>query len=37
MTSSTENMEKIHYICQTYVENKVGHNGRTGLKIGVAP
>ena len=33
MTNSERTTEKIHYICQTYVEMKAGRNGQTGLKI----
>jgi len=33
MTSSEQNAEKIHYICQTYVETKAGRDGQAGLKI----
>ncbi len=33
MTSSDENTEKVHYICQTYVEIKVGKTGQVDLKI----
>ncbi|SPH21032.1 hypothetical protein ASD8599_01773 [Ascidiaceihabitans donghaensis] len=33
MTSSEPTAEKIHYICQTYVETKAGRDGQAGLKI----
>lgn len=33
MTSSEQTAEKIHYICQTYVETKAGRGGKAGLKI----
>ena len=33
MTNPERSQEKIHYICQTYVEMKAGRNGQTGLKI----
>ncbi len=33
MTSAERPSEKIHYICQTYVETKAGRNGQAGLKI----
>ncbi|SNT36593.1 hypothetical protein [Antarctobacter heliothermus] len=33
MTDADRSPEKIHYICQTYVETKAGRNGQTGLKI----
>ncbi len=33
MTNAERSSEKIHYICQTYVETKAGRNGLTGLKI----
>jgi hypothetical protein len=33
MTNAERSTEKIHYICQTYVEMKAGRNGQTGLKI----
>lgn len=33
MTNPERSPEKAHYICQTYVETKVGRNGQTGLKI----
>ena len=33
MTNSERTNEKIHYICQTYVEKKAGRDGKAGLKI----
>lgn len=33
MTNAERSTEKIHYICQTYVEIKAGRDGQTGLKI----
>tara|TARA_R100000935_G_scaffold13633_1_gene27291 strand:- start:4266 stop:4643 length:378 start_codon:yes stop_codon:yes gene_type:complete len=33
MTNPEHSSEKIHYICQTYVEVKTGRNGQTVLKI----
>ena len=33
MTTSDESSEKIHYICQTYVETKPGRDGQASLKI----
>jgi len=30
---SGEKTEKVHYICQTYVEKKAGKDGQAGLKI----
>ncbi|UWS77997.1 hypothetical protein N1037_11925 [Phaeobacter sp. G2] len=33
MTNAERSPEKIHYICQTYVETKAARNGQTGLKI----
>ena len=33
MTNSEQAAEKIHYICQTYVETKAGRDGQAGLKI----
>ncbi|MBM1817639.1 hypothetical protein JQX09_22220 [Sulfitobacter pseudonitzschiae] len=33
MTNSERTKEKIHYICQTYVEKKAGRDGQVGLKI----
>jgi len=32
MSDSPNNAEKIHYICQTYVENKGARGGPAGLK-----
>ncbi|MEP5152614.1 hypothetical protein [Planktotalea sp.] len=34
MSHDTENAEKVHYICQTYVEQKTGRSGQASLKIG---
>ena len=34
MTPADQSAMKIHYICQTYVEQKPGRNGQVGLKIG---
>ena len=34
MTHTDESAPKIHYICQTYVEQKPGRHGQAGLKIG---
>lgn len=33
MKSAERSSEKIHYICQTYVEKKAGRDGQAGLKI----
>lgn len=33
MTNPEGSAEKVHYICQTYVEVKQGRSGQTGLKI----
>ncbi|WP_299353580.1 hypothetical protein [uncultured Shimia sp.] len=33
MTKSDHNSEKVHYICQTYVEHKPERDGQTSLKI----
>lgn len=33
MTNSDDNALKVHYICQTYVEKKVGRDGQVNLKI----
>jgi len=33
MTIAERSPEKIHYICQTYVETNAGRNGQTGLTI----
>ncbi len=32
--TSDQNTEKVHYICQTYVETKAANDGRLKLKIG---
>lgn len=34
MTDADESTTKVHYICQTYVAQKPGRDGQTGLKIG---
>ncbi|WP_299293145.1 hypothetical protein [uncultured Tateyamaria sp.] len=34
MTDSGESTTKVHYICQTYLEQKPGRDGQAGLKIG---
>ncbi|WP_299986998.1 hypothetical protein [uncultured Ruegeria sp.] len=34
MTNSDESSEKVHYICQTYVEQKPGRGRQGSLKIG---
>ncbi len=34
MTKSDERTSKVHYICQTYVDQKPGRDGQTNLKIG---
>jgi len=34
MSNSDESETKVHYICQTYVEQKPGRDGQIGLKIG---
>ena len=34
MTHADESTTKVHYICQTYVEQKPGRDGQAGLKIG---
>ncbi|WP_298838500.1 hypothetical protein [uncultured Roseobacter sp.] len=34
MTHKGESTTKVHYICQTYVEQKAGREGQAGLKIG---
>ena len=34
MTHADESTTKIHYICQTYVEQKPGRDGQASLKIG---
>ncbi len=33
MSDSPNNAEKIHYICQTYVETKGARGGPAGLKV----
>ena len=33
MTNAEDGSVKVHYICQTYVENKPGRDGQAGLKI----
>jgi len=33
MTKSEQAAEKIHYICQTYIETTAGRDGGAGLKI----
>lgn len=33
MSNSDENAEKIHYICQTYVEQAGGRGGQVNLKV----
>lgn len=33
MTNSDENADKVHHICQTYVETKAGRNGQVSLKV----
>jgi len=33
MTNSELSREKIHYICQTYIEKKAGRDGQIDLKI----
>lgn len=33
MTSSDENADIVHHICQTYVETKAGQGGQAGLKV----
>ena len=33
MTNSDESGEKVHYICQTYVEKKSGRAGQVSLEI----
>ena len=33
MTNAEDDSVKVHYICQTYVENKPGRDGQAGLKI----
>ncbi|MDO6726554.1 hypothetical protein Q4544_06395 [Cognatishimia sp. 1_MG-2023] len=34
MTHADESTTKVHYICQTYVEQKPGQHGQASLKIG---
>ena len=34
MSQAIENTEKVHYICQTYAEQKSGRDGQVSLKIG---
>ncbi len=34
MTQAGETAIKVHYICQTYVEQKPGRDGQASLKIG---
>ncbi|WP_299778237.1 hypothetical protein [uncultured Roseobacter sp.] len=34
MTHADESTTKVHYICQTYVEQKPGRDGHASLKIG---
>ncbi len=34
MTHANESTTKVHYICQTYVEQKPGRDGQASLKIG---
>lgn len=34
MTHADESAPKVHYICQTYVEQKPGRDGQVSLKIG---
>jgi hypothetical protein len=34
MTHEDESATKVHYICQTYVEQKRGRDGQASLKIG---
>ncbi|QPM90568.1 hypothetical protein [Pseudooceanicola algae] len=33
MTDSEQSREKVHYICQTYLERKTGRGGQVELKI----
>ncbi len=33
MTNTDESSVKVHYICQTYVEQKPGRDGQASLKI----
>lgn len=34
MTHADESTIKVHYICQTYLEQKPGRDGQSNLKIG---
>lgn len=34
MTHANDSTTKVHYICQTYLEQKPGRDGSVGLKIG---
>lgn len=34
MTPADESSTKVHYVCQTYIEQKPGRDGQSGLKIG---
>ncbi len=34
MTHANESITKVHYICQTYVEQKPGRDGQASPKIG---
>lgn len=34
MTQADDSATKVHYICQTYVEQKPGRDGQASLKIG---
>ena len=34
MAQAVKSTTKVHYICQTYVKQKPGRGGQTGLKIG---
>lgn len=34
MTRANESTPKVHFICQTYVEQKPGRDGQAALKIG---
>jgi hypothetical protein len=34
MTHADDSTAKVHYICQTYVEQKRGRDGQVSLKIG---
>lgn len=33
MKTSDENADKVHHICQTYVETKASQSGQAGLKV----